>query len=62
VGERVTMGVGREVREVIRHDISEEEQPETSARQSSGVVKDWSECVWCCCMERGVSGMQVGVR
>ena len=62
MGERVTMGFRRGVRDMMRDDVPEKQQPETSARQSSGVVKDWSECVWCCCMERGVSGMQVGVR
>ena len=56
------MGLGREVREVIRHDISEEEQPERRARQSSGVVKDWSECGMALSCMRRVSAMTLGVR
>ena len=43
VGERVTMVVGREVRDMMTDDILQEEQPETSARQSESGVKDWSE-------------------
>lgn len=43
VGERVTMVVGREVRDMMTDDILQEEQPETSARQSLSGVKDWSE-------------------
>ena len=33
VGERVTKGIGREVRDIMTDDILEQEQPETSARQ-----------------------------
>ena len=43
VGERVTMVVGREVRDMMTDDILQEEQPETSARQSESGVKDWSK-------------------
>ena len=43
VGERVTKGIGREVRDMMTDDILQEEQPETSARQSESGVKDWSE-------------------
>jgi hypothetical protein len=39
----VTMVVGREVRDMMTDDILQEEQPETSARQSSGVVEDRGE-------------------
>ena len=47
MGERVTMGFRREVRDTMRDDISKEEQPETSTRQSSGVANDWGEWGWC---------------
>ena len=43
MGERVTMVVGREVRDMMTDDILQEEQPETSARQSESGVKDWSK-------------------
>ena len=43
VGERVTMVVGREVRDVMTDNILKQEQPETSARQSRGAVEDRGE-------------------
>ena len=39
----MTMGVGTEARDMMTDDILQEEQPETSARQSESGVKDWSE-------------------
>ena len=43
VGERVTKGIGSEVRDIMADDILKQEQPETSARQSRGAVEDRGE-------------------
>ena len=39
----MTMGVGTEARDMMTDDILQEEQPETSARQSRGAVEDRGE-------------------